>query len=154
MEDNTYHNPWIYEGRPFTEEDAKNWYGMVYIISNTVNNRRYVGRKYFTKAGRKTVKGKTKKIRVDSDWTTYYGSSDELKADVERLGPDKFHREILKLCKGRGEVNYWELKYILEHEAILRSSYYNAWVSGKCHASHVKGLWIDDLQRSTDEEAD
>jgi hypothetical protein len=137
---------WTYQGEPFDTEEAKNWFGCVYIIKNLSNNRQYIGRKCFTAAGRKTVKGKVKKIRKDSDWLTYYGSSDELKADIERLGKDKFTREIVKLVKTRGELNYWETKYIIDAEAILRSSYYNAWFSAKIHSGHVKSLWIDDKE--------
>jgi hypothetical protein len=92
------------------------------------------------------VKGKVKKIRKDSDWLTYYGSSDELKADIERLGKDQFTREIVKLVKTRGELAYWESKYIFDTEAILRSSYYNGWVTCKISSGHVKSLWIDDKE--------
>jgi|LakMenEpi03Aug12_release.lakeMendotaPanAssembly.Ray.scaffolds.fasta_scaffold1320619_2 hypothetical protein len=137
---------WTYQGEPFDPEEAKNWFGAVYIICNTVNNRKYIGRKCFTAAGRKTVKGKVKKIRKDSDWLTYYGSSDELKADIERLGKDQFTREIVKLVKTRGELAYWESKYIFDTEAILRSSYYNGWVTCKISSGHVKSLWIDDKE--------
>lgn len=139
-------NDWTYQGRPVTEEDVAGQYGFIYLITNTLNDRKYIGRKYFSKAGRKTVKGKTKKIRVESDWQDYYGSSDELKADVERYGKENFTREILRMCKARGEVNYWELKTILESDALLKRSYYNSWCSGKVHATHVKSLWIDDLE--------
>lgn len=137
---------WTYQGEPFDPEEANKFFGMVYIIKNLDNNRQYIGRKCFTAAGRKTVKGKIKKIRKDSDWLTYYGSSDELKADIERLGKDKFTREIVKLVKTRGELAYWETKYIIDAEAILRSSYYNSWFSAKIHSGHVKSLWIDDKE--------
>ena len=137
---------WTFKGLPFDAEEAANYFGCVYLITNTTNNRKYIGRKCFTAASRKTVKGKVKKIRKDSDWLTYYGSSDELKADIERLGKDKFTREIVKLVKTRGELNYWETKYIIDAEAILRSSYYNAWFSAKIHSGHVKSLWIDDKE--------
>lgn len=144
---------WTYQGQLFDPEEASKWFGCVYLITNLDNNRKYIGRKCFTAAGRKTVKGKVKKIRKDSDWLTYYGSSDELKADVAKLGKDKFTREIVKLVKTRGELNYWETKYIIDAEAILRSSYYNGWFSAKIHSGHVKSLWIDDRELD-DENAD
>lgn len=135
---------WEYQGRPLTDEDVAGYFGFVYLITNLTNNRKYIGRKCLTKAGRKTVKGKVKKLRLESDWKDYFGSSDELKKDIELLGPDKFKREILRFVKARGELNYWETKYIMDAEAILRSSYYNAWFSAKIHSGHVKALWIDD----------
>ncbi len=147
---------WSFEGKPIDEETAASFFGFVYLITNMVTGRKYIGRKCLTKAGRKTVKGKVKKLRLESDWKTYYGSSDELKKDVELLGADKFTREILKFVKARGELNYWETKYIMDAEAILRTSYYNQWFSCKIHAGHVKSLWIDDLpaERPADEMSD
>ncbi len=135
---------WTYQGREILPEDLESQYGFVYLITNLTNNRKYIGRKYLTKASSKKVKGKTKKIRVESDWKTYFGSSDELKKDVEVLGEENFKREILKFCKGRGEVNYWETKYIFESDALLSNMWYNNWCSAKIHANHVKGLWKND----------
>jgi hypothetical protein len=99
---------WIYQGQEFTE--AGDWYGFVYEITNITNNRKYIGMKFFTAASRKQVKGKIKKIRIESDWKTYYGSSKELQADIDAIGKENFHREILRLCEARGETKYWELK--------------------------------------------
>jgi hypothetical protein len=132
---------WLYEDKEFTNDGE--WYGFVYLIENLVNGKKYIGRKYLTKAGYKTIKGKRKKIRVESDWDDYYGSSAALKEDIDYYGKDSFRRTILKLCKARGECNYFETKYIFDHDAILRSNYYNSWVSCKIQASHVKALLIN-----------
>lgn len=140
--------PWLFEGREVLDADTEGQCGFVYLITNKVSGRKYIGRKSLTKAGRKTVKGKTKKIRLESDWKTYYGSSDELKKDVETLGAENFSREILRFVKTKGELAYWETKYILDAEAILRSSYYNSWFSARIHANHVKSQWIDDLPKT------
>jgi hypothetical protein len=129
---------WLYEGQEFTE--VEDYYGFVYLIENLVNGKKYIGRKYLTKAGYKTVKGKRKKIRVESDWGDYYGSSSSLKEDIDYYGKDSFRRTILRLCKTRGECNYFETKYIFDTDAILDPKYYNTWVSCKIQASHVKNL--------------
>lgn len=130
---------WTYEGKEIDEipEDA---FGFVYKITNTKDKREYFGKKLFTKAGYKQVKGKRKKIRKESDWKTYFGSSKELLADVEKLGEKHFKREILRFCKSRGECNYFESKYILEHDAIIDDKYYNDWLSVKVSRSHLKNL--------------
>ena len=47
---------------------------------------------------------------------------------------------ILKLCKTRGECNYWESKFILERDAILDNKYYNESIQCRIHSSHVKHL--------------
>ena len=137
---------WLYEGKEFVLEG--DWYGFVYLIENLVTGKKYIGRKYLTKAGYKTVKGKRKKIRVESDWDDYYGSSPALKADIDYFGKDSFKRTILRLCKSRGECNYFETKYIFDNDAILDPNYYNNWVSCKIQASHVKTLLFNPEQET------
>lgn len=137
---------WLYEGKEFVLEG--DWYGFVYLIENLVTGKKYIGRKYLTKAGYKTVKGKRKKIRVESDWDDYYGSSSSLKEDIEYFGKESFRRTILRLCKTRGECNYFETKYIFDNDAILDPMYYNNWVSCKIQASHVKTLLFNPEQET------
>lgn len=130
---------WLYEGKEF-EGDAEGYYGYVYEIENLSNGKKYIGRKFFTKAGYKQVKGKTKKIRKESDWLDYYGSSPTLLKEVETFGKENFKRTILRLCKSRGECNYWEAKMIFETDAILDSRYYNESVQCRVHSSHINHL--------------
>mgnify|MGYP002478023174 FL=1 len=137
---------WLYEDKEFT--DVEDYYGFIYLIENLINGKKYIGRKYLTKAGYKTVKGKRKKIRLESDWRDYYGSSTSLKEDVDHYGKDSFRRTILRLCKSRGECNYFETKYIFDTDAILDPQYYNNWVSCKIQASHVKALIFNPEQEN------
>ena len=116
---------WLYNDKELTDEDIKGYYGFVYRIYNTVDDIGYIGRKYFTKAGTKQVKGKKRKTRKESDWKDYYGSSPRLLADIERLGKDKFKRSIIRLCKTRGETNYWEAKLQFKYEVLESDLYYN-----------------------------
>lgn len=132
---------WIYNNVEFN--NSTEYYGFVYLIEHIDTHKKYIGRKYLTKAGYKQVKGKRKKIRKESDWREYYGSSPALLKDVEKYGKDKFKRTILRLCKTRGECNYWETKLIFETDAILREDYYNSWCSVKIQSSHVKNLLIE-----------
>jgi hypothetical protein len=137
---------WLYEDKEFTE--VEDYYGFIYLIENLVNGKKYIGRKFLTKAGYKTVKGKRKKIRVESDWRDYYGSSNSLKEDIDYYGKDSFRRTILRLCKSRGECNYFETKYIFDNDAILDPKFYNNWVSCKIQASHVKALLFNPEQEN------
>lgn len=125
-----YENPWIYNGSPFTSEQISDHIGFVYRITNTNDGRFYIGKKLFTRAGRKKVKGKTKKIRVESDWMKYYSSSDELNEDVQKLGKNVFRREILRLCKSKSECTYYEAKYQFELNVLIENSY-NRWIQCK-----------------------
>ena len=128
---------WTYKNEPVTDEIIGDAYGFVYIITNETNGRRYVGRKYFTKAGYKTVKGKRKKIRVSSGWEDYYGSNKTLLEDVKNLGAENFSRQMIKLCRNRSECSYWETHFIFQYEALLSDRWYNEWVTCKISAKHL-----------------
>ena len=121
---------WTYKGVA-TPDNIEEHYGFVYVITNETNGRKYIGRKYFTKAGYKTVKGKRRKIRVSSGWEQYFGSNKVLLEDVKTLGEHNFTREILKLCRNRSECSYWETYYIFTLGALLSTDWYNEWVTCK-----------------------
>ena len=94
-----------------------------------------------------TKKKKKIKDKVDSDWIDYYGSSDLLKADIEKLGKENFKREILFLCKTKGECSYLESWMIFSTHSLLREDYYNSWVSARVRKDHVIGkINLDDLK--------
>lgn len=132
---------WLYEGNEFEPPD---WaYGFIYLIENKLNSKKYIGRKFLTMAGYKQVKGKRKKIRKESDWADYYGSSPQLQKDVEEFGKENFTRSIIRICKSRGECNYWEAKLIFHYDAVLDPNYYNTWVQCKVQYSHVKNLLVE-----------
>jgi hypothetical protein len=132
---------WYYHNttETFKEEDVADNLGFVYLITHNSTGRKYVGKKFFTKAKTKQVKGKKKKIRVASDWETYWSSSEELKAEVKLNGEDQYKREILHLCKTKSACNYWETWEIFNRHALLSENYYNSWVTCKIHKSHVLG---------------
>lgn len=128
---------WTYNNAPVTQELLDDHWGFVYVIRNKVSGKRYVGKKFFTKAGYRTVKGKRKKIRLASDWESYYGSNKVLLEDVEKLGADQFERYIIRLCKNKSECTYWETHFIFQFEALLSDRWYNEWVACKVSKRNV-----------------
>lgn len=129
---------WMYKGEIFTENDIEDAYGFVYLIENKLTGKKYIGRKYFTQAGTKQVKGKRKKIRKPSDWENYWGSSNKLQEDIIVLGNESFTRTILHLCYSRSECSYWESYEIFNSHALLSTDYYNDWISCKIRKGHLK----------------
>jgi hypothetical protein len=139
-----YDNPWIYNSEPFDSEDIGEYIGFVYLLTDP-DGKKYVGKKLFvSKRKIPPLKGKTRRRTVvkESDWKTYYGSSEEVQTLVESNIP--FKRQILHLCKTKGELSYMELKEQIERKVLLRSDYYNGIIQVKIHASHVRNLKEDD----------
>jgi hypothetical protein len=118
---------WLHHDSPFEpiELDPKKIYGFVYLIENLVNGRKYVGKKLFFFKGFKTVKKKKKRILVESDWKTYYGSSNALQKDIAEIGKINFRRVILHLCTSKSECSYLEMYEQITRKAILSDEYYN-----------------------------
>lgn len=136
----SYSNPWLYKGSEFDTDKIDNNYGFVYLITNSLTGKKYIGKKLFFAAKRKQVNKKKKRIIVESDWKQYYGSNEELKRDVDALGPDKFKREILHLCLTKGQCNYLEAKEQFNVDCLRNEDYYNSWIQVKVHKKHLKGM--------------
>jgi predicted nucleic acid-binding Zn ribbon protein len=129
---------WIYQNKEFTEDQIDKYLGFVYLITNKLNGRKYIGKKLFWFSKTRTVKGKKKKEKVLSDWQQYWSSSEELKNDVKSLGEENFTREILYLCSTKGTMSYLELREQIDRRVMETDDYYNAFVGGKIHKKHVK----------------
>jgi len=134
---------WYYKDEEFTSEMIGDYVGFVYLITDKSNNKKYVGKKLLTSRRKlPPLKGKTRRRTVvkETDWQKYYGSSEEVKLMVEEKGSDNFQREILFLCKSKGELGYIEAKYQFEHDVLLRDDYYNGIIQCKVHRNHVRSL--------------
>lgn len=113
--------------------------GFVYCITNTLDNRRYFGKKTFYFSKTRTIKGKKKRSKVESDWREYYGSSDELKKDVEKLGASCFRRDIIHYCKNKGMMSYLELREQVDNRVLEKPElFYNRQIHCRIHQTHVK----------------
>jgi hypothetical protein len=137
---------WTYQGT-LVEQLPEECVGFVYVITNTTNGRKYIGKKLakFSKTTYKTVKlkngtKKKKKIRgkIDSDWMTYYGSSPNLQKDIDILGTEKFTREILYYCNSKSECSYIEAREQFAQKVLESDDYYNGHIQVRVHGSHIK----------------
>jgi hypothetical protein len=124
---------WYYQNE-IVESIPEEILGFVYLITNNITGRKYIGKKLakFSKTTTKTVKlkngtKKKKKIRskIDSDWREYYGSSDHLTTDIETLGTENFRREILYFCTSKAELSYLEAREQFDRKVLETDDYYN-----------------------------
>jgi hypothetical protein len=137
---------WTYQGK-IVEQISEEYIGFVYLITNLTNGKKYIGKKLAKfKVTKKPLKGKKNKRRStkESDWRTYWGSSDHLNADVEHLGPENFTREILYYCTSRGELSYLEAKEQFDRGVLKTDEYYNGIINVRVGSS--KAL-IESLNR-------
>ena len=136
---------WLYENT-LVESLPEDCVGFVYLITNKLSGRMYVGKKLakFSKTAYKVVKlkngtKKKKKIRskIDSDWQDYYGSSPELTKDIIALGVENFAREILYYCKSKSECSYIEAREQFARRVLETNDYYNGHIQVRVHGSHI-----------------
>jgi Putative endonuclease segE, GIY-YIG domain len=137
---------WLYENTQI-ETLPEDCVGFVYLITNNLTGRRYIGKKLakFSKTSYKTVtlkngNKKRKKIRskIDSDWQLYYGSNDQLNRDIAELGADNFRREILFYCRSKAECSYIEAREQFKNQVLESDDWYNGQIVCRIHGSHIK----------------
>ena len=138
---------WLFENKEFTSEEIGDYVGFVYLITDLKNNKMYVGKKNFWSIRKlPPLKGQKRKRtkKAESDWKNYFGSSEAVKLLVEEYGQDSFKREILRLCKTKGEMSYFEAKEQFDREVLFSDEYYNAFIGCKIHANHVKNCVLSE----------
>ncbi len=136
---------WHYQNTP-VETLPETCIGFVYLITNNLTGRKYIGKKLakFSKTTYRTVKQKNgikkkKRIRskIDSDWQQYYGSSAELSADIEKLGTNNFTREILYYCASKSECSYIEAREQFSRRVLESTDYYNGHIQVRVHGRQI-----------------
>jgi len=139
----------IWEVCKLIPEDA---FGFIYEIINTLNGKKYIGKKQMVRRiKRKPLKGKKRK-RIDfieSDWKTYTGSSDALNNDIALLGLDKFIFKILKFCNSKFELSYFETKMQFEKDVLLSENYYNGIIN--CRIGRAPKFFLEQYYNKEDD---
>ena len=131
-----YENPWIFNGTPFLSEDINGMHGFVYCITNTLSGKRYIGRKYFHQL--RKPRGGGRRVKSESNWKKYYGSSDELTGERRGVANNSFFkREILSVHSSKGKTNYEETRQLFLHNVLSERlddgtpAYYNSNILGR-----------------------
>jgi len=131
---------WIYQNEKVTDEIMEGFVGFVYLIENIQSGRKYVGKKLTTKSKTYQKNKKKKRKRVPSNWRDYFGSSESLQNDVKEFGENNFRRTILRLCKSKAEMSYYEAREQFVHDVLLHDDWYNDWISVRIRKSHLRSL--------------
>ena len=131
---------WVYNDKEFNETPDE-FQGFVYMVTEKDTGKKYIGKKFFWKPKILPIT-KTRKRRVrtraESDWREYYGSNKEVQSLVESKGKDNYKREILRLCKTKGECSYYEAKLQFQYDVLLSDEFYNEFIGCKIHAKHIR----------------
>lgn len=146
----SYDCAWTFKGKIFDSEQLeKDYFCFVYLITDNKNNKMYIGQKLFRGHKYKTTKGIKKKVKCESDWKVYFSSSEAIKQIVKDEGTTNIKREILYICKSKGQANYLETKLQFDLGCLLdQNIWYNGIVNCKTHHKHIKE---DTLQGSDDD---
>lgn|SRR5574337_49412 len=120
------------------------WFGFIYLITNKINGRRYIGKKNFTFKKRYQLHKRSRIKYVQSDWKSYNSSCTELQNDIAKLGEENFTFEIVKLCSGKSELTLTEEELQHKHD-VIRShlpdgqyAFYNKAIGSRHYAGAEK----------------
>ena len=101
--------------------DPEDYFGFIYLITNNINNKRYVGRKQFKSYfKRPPLKGRKNKRHCskDSDWRCYCSSSQHVLDDIDTYGKCNFKFEIIHLCQNKSQLAYYEPFYMYKFNVL------------------------------------
>ena len=125
----------------------KDSFGIVYLITNLTNGRKYIGcKQLFTKRKRKFGKReiaaltdkRLKKYEIvikESNWLTYTGSNKDLNNDIAK--GHKIKKEILGFAKSKLQLTYMETKELFKNSVLESPLFYNDNILGKFYSNSV-----------------
>ena len=93
--------------------EIKDPYGFIYITTNLVNGKRYLGQKMF-----------------DEKWKKYLGSGVAFKSAVKKYGKENFHRDIIYICYSKEELNQIEYELSVFFDVVESDDWYNLVLGG------------------------
>lgn len=83
-------------------------YGFIYITTNLINGKKYIGKKKYNK-------------KADN----YLGSGKHLKNAIKKYGKENFTRDIIAIGYNANDLNELEIYYIDKYDAANSQDYYN-----------------------------
>ncbi len=119
--------------------EVLNPYGFIYITTNLVNGKRYLGQK-----------------RFDDKWKWYLGSGKAFKAALDLYKKENFHRDIIHICYSKEELNNAEYELSVFLDVVEDDNWYNMVYGGGSttgwHHSEEAKRKVGDANRNQPEE--
>jgi len=117
----------------------KSAYGFVYITTNYIGSKKYIGQKMFES--------------ISKRWKGYLGSGKILKQAIKKYGKENFTRKIIAIAYSKEELNELEIEFIKLHNATVNKDYYNIGYGGEAvntglhhseeHKRKIREWWED-----------
>ena len=110
---------WVHNGKEVKSIDdlPKDCIGFIYKITNTKTNEYYIGKKnIYQRRTLPPLKGYKRKRKVikESKWQSYRSSNSE----VKEWNEDNITLEILRFCKSKKSLTYYELQEQFAHDVL------------------------------------
>ena len=132
---------WFWNGKPIDKIPTSHK-SFVYLFTNKINGKQYIGFKTAVSRTIKVVGGKKKRGEVESDWKDYYSSSQEVLHEIAKYGRGNFLREIIALTVDKSVGKYYEA-YCQFTRNVLTSEhdrYYNGIVNLRLNHRTLKNF--------------
>lgn len=88
--------------------EIKEPYGFIYITTNTINGKKYIGQRKFSKG-----------------WNSYLGSGKAFKEAIKKYGRCNFIRDIVAIAYSKKRLDILEMEFISNYNAIESCNFYN-----------------------------
>lgn len=103
-------------------EQIKGLYGFVYVTTNLINRKKYVGQK----------KIKNKSV----NWKEYLGSGTVFRKAIEKYGVENFQRVIIDIAFNKKELDNLEKYYTYLFNVVENSMWYNLCYGGRSNSGY------------------
>lgn len=88
--------------------EINNPYGFIYITTNMINGKKYIGQRRYYKG-----------------WEKYLGSGVNITRAIEKYGSENFKKDIIYIANSQKELNEKEIYFIEKYNALNNSNFYN-----------------------------
>ncbi len=108
--------------------DENKHFSIIYCTINNITTKKYIGKcQLWSKITKPPLRGykRKRKITKPSDYLNYYGSSEQLKKDLELYGRENFTRKVLDIATCKWEACYLELLHQLHNNVLNSDEYLN-----------------------------